>query len=180
MTYGRAVSSPRFEIRPARPTDVARLQQIDIATGAQFAEVGHPELDDGDHIPHDVALSAIDANCLFVADAGAHVLGYVYVTRSDGELCVGQISVDPTVQQHGVGTALMRHVMRRAADVGERSIVLSTQSDVVWNRPWYETLGFRVVMPADWTPDMHTIAVEQSAAGCDWSTRVFMRLVLGS
>lgn len=167
-----------YVIRPANRSDVPRLQEIDIATGPQFAAAGHPELDDGDHIPADVAYAAISERLLFVAAAGQHVAGYVYLTRSDDELCVGQISVDPADQRLGVGTALMRHVIGQATAAGERTVVLSTQSDVRWNQPWYETLGFRVVDEQDWTPDMHTIAAEQAASGCDWATRVFMRLAL--
>jgi ribosomal protein S18 acetylase RimI-like enzyme len=102
----------------------------------------------------------------------------MYLTRSDGELCIGQLAVHASFQRRGVGSALMDRAIATAMDDGESTIVLNTQSDVAWNQPWYETFGFQVVPVEEWTPDMRVIAGEQTAVGLDWRTRVHMRLRL--
>ena len=57
-------------------------------------------------------------------------------------------------------------------------MVLSTQSDVAWNQPWYERVGFRVVPEAEWTPAMQAETKAQQREGLDWNTRVHMRIDL--
>lgn len=165
-------------IRAALVADVARLQEMDIAAGAQFAAVGHPEMDDGDCISSEVAAMAIAEGRLAVAVRHGAVVGYVLVDRCGSEYCVAQITVDPSAQQGGVGTLLMRFVLADAERSGETSVVLSTQSDVPWNRPWYEALGFEVVPPQQWSAGMERVTAAQMAAGLDWSTRVHMRFAV--
>jgi len=165
-------------IRLATADDVARIQAIDLASGAQFVEVGHPEMDDGDCIRPDVAADAIADGRLLVAVRSGEVVGYVHVDRCDDELCVAQITVDPSAQRCGIGSRLMGRVIADARRNGEATVVLSTQGDVEWNRPWYERLGFEVVEPSEWTAGMCRVTAAQTSAGLDWSTRVHMRLVL--
>ena len=98
------------------------------------------------------------------------------MSRSGDELCIGQISVRRSAGGKGVGTKLLSTVVDSVRSAGHQSIVLNTQADVPWNRPWYERRGFVVVPPEEWTADMHTIADEQCADGLDWNTRVHMRL----
>lgn len=166
-------------IRAARPDDYPTLVAIEHAADERFAEAGHAELLNGDALPEDVALRAIAGGRLTVAEVDGAVAGWIFVTRSGGELCIGEVSVAPAHGRRGVGTALLTAVIERARAAGERTIVLNTQADVPWNKPWYERHGFAVVPPEVWTADMHVIADEQRAHGFDWSTRVHMRLTLG-
>ena len=167
-----------LSIRVGESTDIAKCREIDLATQHQFAAVGHPEFLSSGVIPDRAAERAIQARRLLVAEIGGQVVGWAFLTRSDGELCIGQLAVAPPSQRRGVGTALVDAVIADARHNGEGSIVLSTQSDVEWNQPWYERIGFKVVPPQHWTADMATIAREQSEAGLDWETRVHMRMRL--
>ena len=47
-------------------------------------------------------------------------------------------------------------------------------------RPWYERHGFAVVAPEDWTPALREVVQYQTEDGLDWTTRVHMRIELGS
>lgn len=166
------------ELRLAEPDDVAAFGAIDASTEQQFVDAGHPEFRDGGTIPDAAARRAISEGRLLVAAAGDRVMGWAYTTRCGHELGVGQISVRADQQRRGIGSQLMRRIIADAEAAGEPSLVLNTQADVVWNRPWYESLGFRVVPPEDWTDGMRAIVAEQAAEGLDWSTRVQMRLDL--
>jgi predicted N-acetyltransferase YhbS len=158
--------------------DIARCRQIDVLTETQFTAIGHPEFVGGGSIPDEAALRGIDEHRIFVAEIEELVVGWIFLGRDDGELCIGQVSVDPSCQRQGVGSALLQKVIDDARHVGEPTIVLSTQADVAWNRPWYERFGFEVVPPNSWTEAMRAITEEQSADGLDWNTRVHMRLTL--
>jgi predicted N-acetyltransferase YhbS len=85
----------------------------------------------------------------------------VYVGRFAGEPCVGQIGVATAHGGVGIVTALLRRVIDEARRRGEAAMVLNTQSDVAWNRPWYEHHGFVVVAPSAWSEPLVGIALDR-------------------
>ena len=173
------MNSADFTLRPAQPGDLADIQHIGLEADERFVAAGHPELADGEAIPATVVLQATGQGRLLVAEVGGAVVGWVYVGWIGGELSIGQISVAPSSGRRGIGSALLGAVILKARAGGEASIVLNTQADVAWNRPWYERHGFVVVEREEWTPGMETVAEDQSRGGLDWSSRVHMRLILG-
>ena len=94
---------PCVVIRAAATGDVTRCQEIDRSTEAQFAEAGHPEFVDGGSIPDDAARRGIEEHRMFVAEIDGLVVRWVSLGRDDGELCIGQISVDRTIGNVGSG-----------------------------------------------------------------------------
>lgn len=167
-----------LSLRRATASDIPHFARIDAATDAQAARHGHPEFDDGNHIPDDVAAAAVTQGAIRVAEVDGVVVGWIHCGRASGELSVEQISVLPEHQQRGIGSAMMRAVIDDARIAGEATIVLNTQRDLVWNMPWYESLGFREVPEAEWTPAMAATTEQQAATGLDWATRVHLRLHL--
>ncbi len=162
-------------IRPALPSDFNVCVAIDAATEAQFVEAGHPEFADGGTIAcAEFSAAANNGRLAVAADQGV-VVGWVYLATEGDELAIGQMSVDPGFQGRGIGASLLRWAIEQALVAGEQTLVLNTQSDVVWNKPWYERFGFETVEPAEWTVAMQHTTSEQTAAGLDWSTRVHMR-----
>lgn len=166
---------PDAVVRAATEADLPALAGIEAAADAQYADAGHPELADGSTIPETVARRAIEEGRLAVATVAGRPVGWVYWGRVGGELSIGQICVAPAHGRQGVGTALLRYVLDRAAEAGEPAVVLNTQSDVPWNQPWYEKHGFAVVPEPDWTAGMRAVTEQQAAGGLDWSSRVHMR-----
>ena len=119
--------------------------------------------------------AAIARDGLLVAEDATGVIGWTYVGRIEGELCLGQISVLRARGRRGIGTRLLLAVIERARAAGEPSIVLNTETDVPWNGPWYERHGFRQIPLESWTPGLERVARDQ---GLDWSRRTHLRLVL--
>lgn len=167
-------------IRLATVEDIPHFSRIDEATDQQFIDAGHPELaGDGEYIPLEAAQRGVAESRILVGEIESEIVGWAFLTRSSGELCLGQIAVHPEAQQQGIGANLLATIIGDAERAGERTIVLSTQSDLAWNQPWYERFGFEVVPTEQWTADMVSTAVEQGNEGVDWAnTRVHMRLVL--
>jgi 4-diphosphocytidyl-2-C-methyl-D-erythritol kinase len=162
-------------LRGAMLADIPSLAEIERSADAQYATVGHPELADGSAIPEAVARTAIEEHRLAVASVAGVLVGWVYWGRVGDELSIAQICVRPSHGRRGIGTALLEHVLDRATAAGEASVILNTQSDVPWNRRWYEAHGFIVIPEPQWTPAMQAVARAQAADGLDWSTRVHMR-----
>jgi GNAT superfamily N-acetyltransferase len=158
--------------------DIPVVQRVGREADARYRAFGHPELDDGSEIPTEVAMTAAIDGRLWVAEVAGAVVGWVYVTRIDGEPCIGQISVSEAAGDQGIGSALLAHVVERARTAGEASIVLNTQAAVPWCAPWYARRGFVVVPQSAWSPALAAVAAAQTEGGLDWSTRVHMRLRL--
>lgn len=168
----------RVVIRPAVEADLPELAAIEVAADAQYAAAGHPELADGSTMPEPVARSALAQDRLLVAAIDERPVGWVYWGRVGGELSIGQICVHPAYGRRGIGTALLRQVLAHARADGEPTVILNTQSDVVWNQPWYQAIGFEVVPEPEWTPAMRTVSEQQTADGLDWASRAHLRIRL--
>ena len=133
-------------IRPARPNDGPRLQAIEVAAGAQFAAVGHPEVADDPPKPVEVLATYATAGRSWVAEVPTReVVGYVLLDVLDGEGHITQVTVHPDRQGQGIGKALIEQAKTWARGNGLDAITLATFSEVPWNRPLYEHLGFRVI-----------------------------------
>jgi GNAT superfamily N-acetyltransferase len=174
-------------IRACQIDEIGLLGPIDLSANPLFAKFGHPEFadDDGyDSVPHEVAVAAIHDGRLLCCDllrpdGSSNLVGWVVMfDRPNGDTSIGQISVHADHMGNGYGGPLLLAVIDRCRSVKRRSIVLNTQTDIPWNRPWYERFGFVVVPPAEWDADMHEAIKEQTESGLNWATRVHMRLVL--
>ncbi|MEM6646071.1 MAG: GNAT family N-acetyltransferase [Bacteroidota bacterium] len=165
-------------IRPARPADALRLQEIEHAAGQRFTEVGLPQIARMPPRSPDLLVRAAEAGCLWVAGSDDQLVDFALVERlADGTAHLEELSVDPAQGRSGIGTALMRHVERAMAARGHATLTLSTFREVPWNAPWYRRLGYRVLPDADLTPVLHTLRDEEAALGLDLSPRFIMRKV---
>lgn len=165
-------------IRHATLADLPLLAPIEAAGDALFAAIGHLEFVGAGTISDEDAAQAIADGRIRVAELDGQVVGWLLVSRLDGELFLSQVSVLPELTRQGIGTALLLDAIERGRAAGDRSMLLDTQADVPWNGPWYARHGFRSVPRDAWTPTMQARAEAQEVAGFDWSTRVFMRLAL--
>ena len=127
-------------------------------------------------ISDEYAVEAVAEGRIRVAEVDGRVVGWLLVSRLDGELFLSQLSVDPAYGRRGIGTALLLDCIEHAASAGEPSILLDTQADVAWNAPWYARRGFEPLPRDHWTDGLRARATAQQAEGFDWATRVFMRL----
>lgn len=165
-------------IRLAERTDHARCREIEVAADQLFVAVGHLEFADAQPVSSGEFSSAVSDRRALVAEIDGVVAGFAMTDRCGDELYLVQVSVDPACQRRGLGRMLLRRIIDAARERGEVAIVLNTQADVVWNQPFYETLGFVVVPEEQWTEAMSELTAQQAEAGFDWATRVHMRLHL--
>lgn len=147
-------------VRPALPEEYAQIGELTARvyrTGG-FVPAGHAYL----ATLRDVATRAAKAELLVAEDGGGRLLGSVtfaaggtrYADPAAGpdEASFRMLVVDPAARRHGVGEALVRACLERAADLGARVMRLSTQPEMLAAQRLYERLGFTRTPGSDWSP----------------------------
>ncbi len=166
----------RVCIRPSRADDGPALQEIERLAGVRFRDVGLPHIADAE--PESIealAIYAAGGRSWVAVDRDDRPIGYVIVDEVDGSAHIEQISVRPDHQGTGLGRALVDQVRAWAAENDRTAVTLTTFSDVPWNRPLYEHLGFTVLAEGDVGPELRAVRDHEATLGLDPALRVCMR-----
>jgi ribosomal protein S18 acetylase RimI-like enzyme len=150
-----------FTIRLARPAEYAAVGDLTVA--AYRADGLLPRVDgrtadagfaDAVRAYEDSLRAAGDraaAAELWVADDGSQLLGAVTFCppgssyreiAAEGEAEFRMLVTSPAARRLGVGTALVRHCLRRGRDLGLARIVLSSNTTMTAAHQLYKNLGF--------------------------------------
>ncbi|MEU2540813.1 GNAT family N-acetyltransferase [Streptomyces iakyrus] len=168
-----------MRIRPATPAELPVLQDIERAAGAPFRDLGMLEIADDEPPALDVLEHYRRAgHCWVAAGPEDRPVAYLLAEPVDGALHIEQVSVHPRAARRGVGRALLAHAAGSAREEGLTSLTLTTFTDVPWNAPYYERLGFRPLPEEDLTPGLRAIRATEAAHGLDRWPRVCMRAPL--
>ncbi len=161
-------------VRPGALPDRVRMQQIEVAAGARFADVGLAHIAAHDPFGFDELAEFVAGGRCWVAETDGEVVGYAVAERVGECAHLEQVSVDPDRQGRGLGRALVERVVRWAAVEGLPAVTLTTYRDVPWNAPLYEHLGFRVLADTELTPPLRALVAEEARHGLDPDRRVCM------
>jgi GNAT superfamily N-acetyltransferase len=168
-------------IRPARAEDSENLREIERSAGARFEEIGMGWVASHEPISADELNAFAEAGRSWVAvdeNEDAHPIGYAVAEIVDCCGHIEQVSVALEDQGQGVGRALVQAVEAWAVRNRLRALTLTTFSDVAWNRPLYEHLGFSVLAPHELSPGLVSIRAAEAKRGLDPATRVCMRMLI--
>ena len=163
-------------IRPARRDELPALRAIESDAGSQFALVDMPAIA-ADEPPAIAVLEAYHrcGRAWVAVDSGDSPVAYLLSSSVDGAAHIDQLSVATASAHQRIGAGLIEHLARIAATEDLLMLTLTTFRDVPWNAPYYTRLGFSVIQPADYGPELRSlIAHEQSAIPSD-APRVAMR-----
>lgn len=94
--------------------------------------------------------SAGEAGLLFVACLDGQRVAHRRVGFAAGRiqgpfLHLSEVSVDPDFGRRGIGRGLVERIVKASRERHLRGTTLTTFSDLPWNRPFYESIGFRVI-----------------------------------
>jgi predicted N-acetyltransferase YhbS len=114
----------------------------------------------------------------FVAELNDRVVGTARLTELTPDLLVlDQVSVDPEFGGQGIGRGLLLVVAQGARDLGYSAITGTTFRDLIFNGPFYATLG--CVEDCDPHPTMVQRRKFEASVGLDeFGPRVVMRASL--
>ncbi len=153
------------------------MAEVERAAASLFADSPYPQLVDAPLMSGEINLQT---DGVWVAeDPEGAVVAFVATRVVDDNLHVCEVDVDPDYGRRGLGGRLVNHAAEWARARGLRSLTLTTFSDVPWNGPYYERLGFRVVEPRELPPRLREL-VENEGADVPTATRVCMRRWLSS
>ena len=102
-------------------------------------------------------------------------VAYLLVDPVDGNLHIEQVSVHAGWAHRGLGRALIEHAAEVAKANGQPALTLTTFTDVPWNAPYYERLGFHSLPEPELTPGLRTIRRHEAGLGLDRWPRTCMR-----
>lgn len=166
LTHRNEKTALAIDIRRAAPTELPRLQAIDMAACALFDAVGlHVNLSSAHPFvtaeAERWAFALAKGDVLVAVDASGVIAGFAVLGQQDDAPYLDQLAVHPTFMRRGIGGALLRQVIVRG---GPRPLWLTTYGDVAWNAPYYEKFGFRIAADAECGPQMrHTLATQRAA-----------------
>ncbi|MGW4844164.1 GNAT family N-acetyltransferase [Nocardia brasiliensis] len=163
-------------IRPATEDDLPALQQIEIAAGKPFAEIGMTAVAEDDPPALEILREAQQAGRVWVwTDDADPPIGYLMAELVDGDVHIDQVSVHPDHRGRRIGKQLIDHAVRWAKARGTQAMTLTTFTEVAWNGPYYERIGFRYLPDEEQTPGLHAIRDAEAAHGLDDWPRACMR-----
>jgi NAD(P)H-dependent FMN reductase/GNAT superfamily N-acetyltransferase len=163
-----------YSIVRARPEHLPDIPNIELAAARLLS--GHaPESVLTETTRDAVLQEALRQGHLWVAQAGDVPVGFAHVEVVDARTAhLEEIDVLPAHGRRGLGTRLVTAVCDWAAAAGYDSVTLTTFRDVPWNRPFYETLGFRIVPNAELSAALRSIVEDETRRGLDPVRRVVM------
>ena len=166
-------------IRPSRADDLEHLPDIERAAGEPFRELGMAAVaDDDPPTVRELAVFQQDGRAWVVAGDTGQPVGYVLVDVVDGCVHVEQVSVQPRYARQGLGKRLLDTVELWARRLGFPAMTLTAFTDVPWNAPYYERLGWRRLGQSDLPSGLAAIREHEAARGLDRWSRVAMRYEL--
>lgn len=169
-----------YAIRPAEPLHIPYLNDIELAATELFPPGSIPEHIRHDRTPDTLLTEGEREGRLWVALDTAHdtekAMGYALLRVVDGYALLAQIDVHPAHGRKGLGTALVRQVIRKAGDMGMHELYLTTFAHVPWNAPFYQKLGFSILNEANMPFFLGEILEEERRYGLE--NRVAMGLTL--
>ncbi|WP_067848247.1 GNAT family N-acetyltransferase [Nocardia lijiangensis] len=166
-------------IRPATEADLPVLQDIERAAGKPFADIGMTAVADDDP-PTLATLREFQRNgrAWVATDEADRPIAYLVLGIVDGNAHVDQVSVDPEHAGRRLGKRLIDHAVHWARSRGLSAVTLTTFTEVTWNGPYYERLGFRYLAAAEETPGLRALRAAEAEHGLDVWPRACMRAEL--
>ncbi|MEU9897101.1 GNAT family N-acetyltransferase [Streptomyces phaeochromogenes] len=174
-----------MRIRPATPADLPLLQDIERAAGEPFRTLGMTEIADDEPPALELLERFRAAGHAWVAEAegesggegdsdAGRPVAYLIGEPVDGAFHIEQVSVHPDAAHRGVGRTLIAYAADRARDQGLTGLTLTTFTEVPWNAPYYERIGFRPLTDPELTPGLRKIRATEAEHGLDRWPRVCM------
>ncbi|WP_410874975.1 GNAT family N-acetyltransferase [Nocardia sp. A7] len=168
-------------VRLAREDEIAALQEIERRAGAPFAEVGMSAVAEDEPPSWEVLRDFVTAGRAWVwPDDDDHPIAYLVLGLVDDQPHIDQVSVDPAYAGARIGKRLIDHAVGWSKSRGLHEITLTTFTQVPWNGPYYERLGFTYIPPADEPPGLRAIRATEVAHGLDEWPRACMRAELAT
>jgi GNAT superfamily N-acetyltransferase len=162
-------------VRGARPDELDTLQDIEVAAGRLFTQVGMSYI--SDHLPPAIDLLQgyqRGGRAWVSTDPTDHPIAYLIADLVDANAHIEQVSVHPSFSRRGIGRSLIDHLGAWAREHDRPAVTLTTFAEVPWNGPYYVRCGFRAIPDAEMGPELAVLFAGERARGLARDPRVAM------
>jgi predicted N-acetyltransferase YhbS len=164
-----------YHILQAQPEHLEFLPEIERSAATLFPEDVLPQGLRTQTIPIESLEAARQRSLLWVAvRLDNKPIGFALAADHGMTLHLEKMDVHPDYQGQGIGKTIMDEVCQSAIKAGYQGITLTTYSNIPWNAPWYERLGFRKLNPEELSPELSAILRDEIQRGLDPRLRVAM------
>jgi GNAT superfamily N-acetyltransferase len=155
---------------------VPLLREIERAAGEMFADIGMALVAQDEPLPARTLLEYVHAGRAWVHTVDDRPVAYLVAGVVDGNAHLEQVSVHPGHARRGIGEALLGRMIEWARARRLPAVTLTTYTEVPWNGPYYERLGFRYLTEPETTPGLRAIREAEAAHGLDrWPRACMLR-----
>ena len=166
--------------RSGRDEELEALRDIERSAGWVFADYGMSAIADDDPPSEEVLGEYCQAGRLrVITDEHDQPVAYLIVDLVDGCAHIEQVSAHPDHAGQGLGRRLIEWVFEWAVEQDLSAVTPTTFSEIPWNRPYYERLGFQVIPEEHVSDGLRLIRQEEKENGLDAWPRVCMAKRLG-
>jgi GNAT superfamily N-acetyltransferase len=167
-----AVNSLR--IRLAADNDVASIVEVEKSADEAFLATEHANAPDSPPTDLQAYRRLVASQSAWVAELDGTLVGSAVAERTPDALHVLELSVRKDCQRRGIGQRLMLAVIDAARARGDAAVTLTTFRNVIFNAPFYRTLGFEVID----APSSRLRAILAAEIAHGWKDRCAMRLAI--
>jgi GNAT superfamily N-acetyltransferase len=151
-----------IRVRLAEPRDVPGLPDIEIAAGLAFLGTAQAWCAAGEVMPAEDYYPLIEDDAVWVVEDDGVLAGFVTTEIEDDFLHVWELAVHQDHQRKGAGRALLAAVGEAAREAGCGYLALTTFTNLVFNAPYYQSLGWRIDdAPGPWIADILANEVDE-------------------
>ncbi|MHA3737291.1 GNAT family N-acetyltransferase [Pseudomonas sp. Eth.TT006] len=169
-----------FVVRRARQSDARALPAIERSAAELFrADPALAWLADAPVLGAEQHLQAISSALVWVAEHVDQPLhGFLRAVQIDNQLHIEELSVSQHFQGLGTGRKLLLTAIDYAARQQLRAVTLTTFSDLPWNAPFYQRMGFCLLSPQKIPRHLREAMNNEVALGFPAARRCAMSLEL--
>ena len=155
------------DIRLAHINDLDYLADVEKAAASIYPKGHIPADQEGQTFPSNELHKALNNELLFCAEVENKIVGFAACHPYKKCLHLDEISVRPNYGQQGIGSALVKEVIKKSLTLSLKGISLTTFSDIPWNAPFYEKLGFEILEENNIPRHVQTMLNEERRIGWD-------------
>lgn len=165
-----------YSIRRAKPVDLAVLPHLERAAATRFRETPYANLVTGDLISAQIDLD--HEYVWVVVDAEDRPVGFAIVSVSDSLAYLRELDIHPQHARQGLGRWLIETIVAWGREQDMTALTLITFSDIPWNAPYYERLGFYPLDKNELNSVLQNAWQEEMASGLPMKQRICMQIDL--
>lgn len=151
-----------ISIRTGSVEDIDRIREIERAAGELFRGLGMDAVANDPLPDRRLLRRRVSQDQLFVSTAANHIVGYAMVVRTDGNVHLDQVSIDPLFARRRIGARLVEYCVEWAQLRGAHQVSVFTFAHVPWNAPYYLRLGFIRQEVSELGPDLTRLWLQES------------------